>query len=44
MIWKNNNVSDSVVAEKADAWETSKILTRLLLNKNLVEEKDVKDF
>ena len=44
MIWKNNNVSDSVVAEKADAWKTSKILTRLLLNKNLVEKKDVERF
>lgn len=44
MIWKNNNVSDSIVAEKADAWKTSKILTRLLLNKNLVEKKDVERF
>lgn len=44
MIWKNNNISDSIVAEKADAWKTSKILTRLLLNKNLVEKKDVERF
>ena len=44
MIWKNNNVSDSIVAEKADAWKTSKILTRLLLNKNLAEKKDVERF
>ena len=44
MIWKNNNISDSIVAEKADDWKTSKILTRLLLNKNLVEKKDVERF
>ena len=44
MIWKNNNISDSIVAEKADAWKTSKILTRLLLNKNLDEKKDVERF
>lgn len=44
MIWKNNNILDSIVAEKADAWKTSKILTRLLLNKNLVEKKDVERF
>ena len=44
MIWKNNNIPENIVAEKADAWKTSKILTRLLLNKNLVEKKDVERF
>ena len=44
MIWKNNNVSDSIVAEKADVWKTSKVLTRLLLNKNLKEKEDVDKF
>lgn len=44
MIWKNNNIKDSIVAEKADAWKASKILTRLLLNKNLVEKNDVERF
>lgn len=44
MIWKNNNIPENIVAEKADAWKTSKILTRLLLNKNLVEKKDVEKF
>ena len=44
MIWKNNNIPQNIVAEKADAWKTSKILTRLLLNKNLVEKKDVERF
>ncbi len=44
MIWKNSSISDSVVAEKANAWKTSKILTRLLLNKNLVEKEDVERF
>ena len=44
MIWKNNNIPENIVAEKADAWKISKILTRLLLNKNLVEKKDVERF
>ena len=44
MMWKNNNISDTIVAEKADAWKTSKILTRLLLNKKLIEKKDVERF
>lgn len=44
MIWKNNNIPENIVAEKAGAWKTSKILTRLLLNKNLVEKKDVERF
>lgn len=44
MIWKNNNIPENIVAEKADAWKTSKILTRLLLNKKLTEKKDVERF
>lgn len=44
MKWKNKEINDSVVAEKSIDWKTSKILTRLLLNKNLKEKKDVDKF
>lgn len=44
MEWKNNSIEDSIVIEKANAWKTSKFLTKLLLNKNLVEKKEIDKF
>lgn len=44
MEWKSNDIENSIVVEKSNAWKTSKILTKLLLNKNLVEKKDVDKF
>lgn len=44
MIWKVSEVSDSIIEEKSKEWKTSKILTRLLLNKNIFRKEDVEKF
>lgn len=44
MIWKVSEVSDSIIEEKSKEWKTSKILTRLLLNKNIFKKEEVEKF
>lgn len=44
MIWKVSEVSDSIIEEKSKEWETSKILTKLLLNKKILEKEEVEKF
>ncbi|MFK4785620.1 single-stranded-DNA-specific exonuclease RecJ [Fusobacterium sp. MFO224] len=44
MLWKNSNISDSLVKKKSIEWGTSNILTRLLLKKELTEKEDVNKF
>lgn len=44
MIWRNKLISESLINEKSKEWETSKILTKLLLTKNFDRELDVKKF
>ena len=44
MIWKINEVSDSIIEEKSKEWQTSKILTKLLLNKKILEKEEVEKF
>ncbi len=44
MIWKVNEVSDSIIEEKSKEWKTSKILTRLLLNKKIFKKEEVEKF
>lgn len=44
MIWKVSEVSDSIIEEKSKEWKTSKILTRLLLNKNIFRKEEVEKF
>ena len=44
MIWKLSEVSDSIIEEKSKEWKTSKILTKLLLNKKISEKNEVEKF
>ncbi len=44
MVWKIREISESVIEEKSREWKTSKTLTKLLLNKNILEKENVKRF
>jgi len=44
MLWKNNFIDDSLVEKKSIEWGISKILTRLLLKKQIVEKEEVEKF